>query len=894
MAIDAELLWNALGTFFERFPPEERTRVTSFWENFGEKSADLLGRAVQLRDSDSVFRTKAFVERRYIVSQFSQLQQDPFTEFRLVSVDSSNTDFSIFKGHLPVARRVNVEDIPDEGQLRIGADVLDYIEANLEVITSGVREGLVTEATFTVPNPPRDYSDSIDPNETFPIISTSLTLRRDHLLGEGVIDTTGPVGLTLNKRGRLQLDGVDYEYESVSITGDRYLFTLATTYSAPEVTGQTVLNNISLGEAVTVFSYDDERWDDNSFGSLRVATSPLSIFVDEGPAVIPTRGEISSSFELEQAQDVDINATISLPDWPDPTVNNTERVAALGVRIGSGRFLVGAYANRDGVGTTTYGIIFGQEGTLSRIELGELPSELQVRIQRTGSTLEFSYRLASGDPWNPTGFSTSTTERMRISFLVTDDGTGVGSESVFDELERFLGEVSGGTRLEETFLVTSRFPNRYVLDIDLAATEEMLDRPSIREEDLTVTSNLTDEDLLEIELTIGEAERKGIPLSGTLVIGGYERIYDEATFNNGTVTLLLRRKLPPDLFPITSGTAVSVKTRRLTAADAEYEFEEPGVIRLRELPTRDRMWSPIAQVDERWLQRRWAPLVRTGQNRESSLYLERLIQGHWSSLMGGPTIFNLQSGVALAMGLPVAAAEGVVTSIVEARDALGRIVERRLDITNDEGVFQHFLPAESSLLIDWTTPVGTSVIKFQPLTNGVEILDLDNDPTWVDRFGYVNDAERFRSFGVILDMSALGPDTDIGETLSFALRAKPNDSKLFIGLFSNALGDEDLSDELDDEAAIAQLVLPCEEVAFDEGPLPPGQPLTLGAGYKLGMGYILGPNNQQKYLTLGSGLFLGQGLTLGQSLIYYCEPVAANLPEIEESVTQVIGVQVSP
>ena len=178
--------------------------------------------------------------------------------------------------------------------------------------------------------------------------------------------------------------------------------------------------------------------------------------------------------------------------------------------------------------------------------------------------------------------------------------------------------------------------------------------------------------------------------------------------------------------------------------------------------------------------------------------------------------------------------------------------------------------------------------------NAAKVLDLNEDPDWPDRFQDVADAERFRSFGVFLDVSALGPESDITETLRFALRIKPNDSKLFIGLFTESLGDEDLSDELDDQAALSSLLLPCEEVAFDEGPLPAGSPLTLGKGYKLNQGYILGPNNQQKYLTLGTGLHLGQGLTLGQSLIYFCEPAPVNLPTEEEQVTQIIGVAVSP
>lgn len=894
MPIDHDLLYSSLGTFFGLFPPEDRARVTSIWDAIADKSADLAGRAVQIKDSESVFRTRAFVERVMWRAKLGQLTEDPITEFELVSVTQQTSELFIFKGYLPAAKSISREVIPEEGKLIIGADVLDYIESNIEVLNSGPREGLVAEATFTVREPPRDYADTVDPNESFPQVATQLTLRRNHIAGETAIDATGPVGLTFNERGRIVLDGSEYEYKSVTATLGVYFFQLASTYSAPDAAVQSLPFNYDLGEEITVYSYDDDRWSDESVGAVRVTASPLKLFVDELPSVASSKASIASKFELEIG-DFDVNMTLSVDKWVDPTVNVTSRTAGMGLRIGGNRYIVGPRVERDGAAAITHHIAFGAEASPQLLDLEDAAAGVQVRALRSGSRIEFQYRVASGDPWIELGFETTTSERATISFNLIDTGTGTGSEVEYDELERFLGEVAGGSRLEATFEATSRFPYRYVLDSQMVDAEELIDRPFVREEPLTVQSEETDTELRSLVCAFtDETEGGGVPLSGVLVIGGYERVYENATIGNNVSTLELRRKLPPDLFPIAAGTSVTVKTNRAEKASSGFEFEEPGVIRMRELPTRGEMWAPVAKVDEQLLQKMWAPLTKSGGNRESSLALERLIQGHFAALMGGPTIFNIRSGLALSMGLPVAERSGVVSEMSESTDDLGRTVQRKIVVTDENGSLEYILPDETSMLINWTVEVGAQVKRFQPLTNGVEVLDLDNEPSWPDRFADVQDAERFRSFGVILDVSALGPDSDIAEALRFALRIKPNDTKIFIGLFTESLGVEDLSDDLDDEARIASLVLPCEDMGFDEGPLAPGVPVTLGAGRRLGQGFILGTENLQKYLSLGTGLFLGQGLTLGQSVIYACEPVQTNQPSVDTSFESIIGIMISP
>jgi hypothetical protein len=359
-----------------------------------------------------------------------------------------------------------------------------------------------------------------------------------------------------------------------------------------------------------------------------------------------------------------------------------------------------------------------------------------------------------------------------------------------------------------------------------------------------------------------------VPASGVLTLGGKKAVYDSVSRDDQVYAFTIRGKLDPDLFPIAAGTTFTASTSRLLPGD-DFTLPGDGTINLRQLPTRDRMWAPVAQVDARHVQNTFGALVRLDADISTEAYLRR-VQGVWFALMDGPFLRNVYSGLQLTMGLPVARTAGTVTELRDEYDALGKLTRRVAVIGNDRQSIEHDLDPGVGPSIDWSVHVGDTVETFERLTTGVEVADFQSDPLWYKRFPGVSELQRFNSFGVFLDTDVLNADSDINSAIRFALRIKPKHTQLFMRFLLTS-GNENLSEEIDDDVFACQVPSLGEDMTFDEGEVPadPNRILHLGQGHKLGQHKHLGVTGNFHTMTIGTytsiGHFTGDGATTGGS-----------------------------
>lgn len=859
--IDTDAIWLALGDFYDMFPDEERVYWNTFWESYSDIIADLWGFAFQVDRAKSLFSTTPTMERREVLVVLSGQNSEPEALFRISGLKQDASGRWILRGFVPRDSR-NFRQLPDQGLIRIGVDVVAYDQVNYETIVGGAYDGYVREATFVLAEEPaHDYVDDPDFNDDFARQPQTLKFRIDQSAGSTTVDAvllspSQPV--TVNDTGRLVLGvpGVNAEivdYESVSIIADRYVFTLATSWQAPDTGAEALDHDHFLDEQLVVERYDPDRWSQAVSGRARViGAGRAEMIIDQSPAPGAASAELQGSYHLAANVDFDVAVVVTLNTWPDPTALDSDKHAYARLRLGAQTYVVGFRSRRTAGGALELMTTSGPESSPTETTVSEAPDAFEARFKRVGSVLEFQYRPLDQDAFQVLELLPVTGEHASLDLVVSDPDTETDSRVFFDEVVRRAGDVVGNTRLEDFFSATSEFPHTYDIDQNLVSAPELLDRPRTRSESMTTSAEVTDAGALELTAVGGEDfQVQGLPEAGTLIISGRETVYDSVARDGDVFTFALRQPLDPDLIPLLAGTALTANTRTLDEG-LGYEFTGASQVRFRDLPTRDRMWAPVAQVDIRHVQNTYGVLVDLDADVSTSGYLNR-VQGTWFALMNGPSIRNVETGLQLAMGLPVARVSGTVTDIGTESDVLGRVTRRTLTVLGDSGAVVHDLNPDVYPDIDWVVGVGSAVDQFEPLTNGIEVLDAVEDNNWHLRFPGVADIERFNSFGVFVALEALSSEADVSDAIRFALRIKPTYTKMFMR-FVLTSGDEDLSQDLDDDTFAIELPHLCEDVSFDEGPPPadPYETLRLGEGHKLGQGKRLGAAGHWRPETLGT------------------------------------------
>ena len=900
--INTDRIWPLLGSFFGLFPQEERIYWRTFWESLGSLTADLWGLAFQVDRAKSPFSTEPTFERLNVEVNLSNLTQEPQLEFELVSVVQIKNGALVFRGNVPRGRRsFKIGDVPASGIIRVGVDVVNYASVNVIAIEGGTFDGYVREATFTVLDlTPHDYSDTVEFSDSFYLEEIELTLRTNHVPGALFIDATGPGDIpALDQTGRIQIGqiGVNYDdlqYRALTIIGDNYVFLMPTTWSSPLSSPDLLSFHHSLGDTFSVSRLTPSKWTLTRQGPVRLLAEGGAVFViDNNPVATPSICSLASQVMIADGSDFDLATTIVLESWPACQVG-TQRDAGLHIKIDEYEFVVGVRSTP----TSDY-LVFGLT-TVPSLKVTEALNGRTIELQaiRTGGVIEFNYRKPSDTDFIRLGSLTVSGGRALTSLRIDDTGT-VPPETFpvvrirFDEVVRRLGETVGSTRLEDQFIVSDAFAYRYDTDVNLLSATTLRDAPRLRSEQLMVLTAVSSGNVITAFGSTDKFQPDGVPKSGILMVGTKSMVYDEVTRSAASFEFQIRGKIDPDLLPIEAGSVVFAQTREISGK--EYMLPGESQVWMRNLPTIDLMWAPVAREDQRHVQRFHGPLVDLDITVSSDAYLRR-VQGFWYSLMSGPAVENIKIGVQLAMGLPVARASGVVQRVFETRNKIGDLKEKGLVITGPDGTFTHYLntfTAEQG--IDWVFTPGEAVDKFDPLTDGVKVLDVNVQDNWPVLMGNVISAaspERYNTFGILVDTRVINSDTSMSDAIKFLLRIKPTYTKLLFH-FVLRQGDENL--HVDDDGFFTTIADMCEDPSFDEG-IPPfitQPPLRMGDGHFMGQYCRMGTSSPfREYPALGIGLFMGRGLTMGMApRAFECRPDSDNHAHEELAITPVIEVE---
>jgi len=841
--INTDVIWRSLGDFFDLFPYDERVYWETFWEAYSDIIADLWGMAFQVDRAKSLFDTTATFERREVLIKLGNLSQDKIGRLRVGRVYQTSDGTWIVRGYVPRdLRNFRSSDVDDRGLIRLGTEVLEYLSANVE--TTG--DNLVRDATFVLGDAPTNaYGDDPEFDDDFVVDKLTLSLRIDHPSGSTIIDAVGSGDV--NDSGVLVLGTEILEYESVTMLADRYQFQLATSHQSPATSATSLTGNYSQDTEIVVYRHDPDRWKQERTGQTRITSaSGAKFIVDDLPSALPASARLRGQYQIRENSNFDLSVGLVLNNWTDPTGVGTGKFAGAEIEIGGLVYELGIETRRTALGVEHVVKSGGQEAELASA------SNLEVRFKRLGSRLEFLYRLDGEDDFLVLRTLTVPGTRVSMNLLVDDPNSDSASIVTFDSVTRRDGVMAGQERLEEFFAVSSYYPHAYDIDSAVTGARELRSAPRNLSQEMQTSRALTDAESREVWLRVIDAEDfRGVEDVGLVTIGDVTAVYETVERVGDEYLLTLQKKLDPGILPLDSGTNVTLSTLVLTE-NIDYRFTGTSGIEFRDIPPVLVLWAPVADVDYRHVQNTFGRLVDLDAETSNQKYLNR-VQGTWKALMGGASIGNVESGLQLAMGLPAAKTAGVVTGIEDTRDRLGRLIERRLTILGERGAFEHYLDPDLYPFVDWEVILGQKVERFEPLTNGVEVLDVFRDPLWHQKFPGVSDIERFNTFGIFVDVEALTADADISDAIRFGLRVKPTYTKMALR-FRLTSGNEDLSQELDDSVSAILIPKICEDMEFDEGeaPDPIDEALRLGDGHKLGQGKTLGGSGQWHYARLGT------------------------------------------
>lgn len=131
------------------------------------------------------------------------------------------------------------------------------------------------------------------------------------------------------------------------------------------------------------------------------------------------------------------------------------------------------------------------------------------------------------------------------------------------------------------------------------------------------------------------------------------------------------------------------------------------------------MWAEITKIDNETPYRNFGVLIDF--YRKNSEAYKLALQGLWYTFWTGSTPGNLRRGLHILLGLPFAKRAGTVTRV---DTTLGKI-----DVTDARGqILTYTIP--SGLLP--TVAVGDEIKRFASMTTGVEIIDRNNEPGFVE------------------------------------------------------------------------------------------------------------------------------------------------------------------
>lgn len=161
------------------------------------------------------------------------------------------------------------------------------------------------------------------------------------------------------------------------------------------------------------------------------------------------------------------------------------------------------------------------------------------------------------------------------------------------------------------------------------------------------------------------------------------------------------------------------------------------------LPTEGVWHSEFGLFDEGVVYNNFGANAGIKKETTSDEYLNR-IRGLYYSLLRGPTVSSIKTGVLASVGLPIAIDGGEVTSINTAYSG-----QKGLITIDNARTYLYPLAVGTDL------SVGDTVNQFTPLCRGVDVYDYINNPTWFNTFPVIEEVQKYHTFLVNIDLDSL-------------------------------------------------------------------------------------------------------------------------------------------
>jgi len=241
-----------------------------------------------------------------------------------------------------------------------------------------------------------------------------------------------------------------------------------------------------------------------------------------------------------------------------------------------------------------------------------------------------------------------------------------------------------------------------------------------------------------------------------------------------------------ETFTVYEGTDYTVVST--LESGSKFKFQEPPP---------EILWAEYAGYDEGTLRNNFGANV--GLVEKASDAYKSKIRGLYYAYFQGPTLDAIRIGVHLLIGLPIAERAGVVESInLSYSGVLGQIRVAGVD---------YLFPLD----VGTSLVVGESVSQFQPLCDGVEVIDYITDPLWWESILSFNEIQKYHTFSVRLNLDAFALATLVFAA-NFVKIIKPTWKRVFYIVFKNLEDSIDIEDSLALTVTLHLYDVPCTHV----------------------------------------------------------------------------------
>jgi hypothetical protein len=235
--------------------------------------------------------------------------------------------------------------------------------------------------------------------------------------------------------------------------------------------------------------------------------------------------------------------------------------------------------------------------------------------------------------------------------------------------------------------------------------------------------------------------------------------------------------------------------RTIEASTSTLRFQEPPL---------QTYWAEYVGYEESYIRNNFGANV--GLEDFSSDQYKARVRGLYYAYFQGPTLDAIRTGVHILVGLPIAEEAGLVESINPAYSGtLGLITVSGTDYTYPN-------------LVGTSLQVGDEVSLFEPLSEGVEVVDYLTSPRWFSEKLDFNEMEKYHSFQVNLNLDAFDAST-LGLASTFVQQIKPTWKRALFLVFKNLSDDVEIVDDITVGVTLNLYDTPCEPpavVAYDD------------------------------------------------------------------------------